>query len=96
MTLTGSCDKHNFITPQLQQGNIPKASIHRDNIPPIKDKCLIQETVKTKQSEQAQNICELCRNKGHYDYQCQFATDFLQRTQKAFQRSHYMHVTNND
>ena len=30
------------------------------------------------------------------DYQCQFATDFLQRTQKAFQCSHYMHDVNND
>ena len=36
-----------------------------------------------RQSKQAQHICELCGNKGHYDYQCQFATDFLQRTQKS-------------
>ena len=47
-------------------------------------------------SKQAQHICELCGNRGHYDYQCQFATDFMQRTQKAFQRSHYMHDTNQD
>ena len=47
-------------------------------------------------SKQAQHICELCGNKGHYDYQCQFATDFMQRTQKAFQCSHYMHDTNQD
>ena len=31
-------------------------------------------------SKQAQHICELCGNRGHYDYQCQFATDFMQRT----------------
>ena len=29
-------------------------------------------------SKQAQHICELCGNRGHYDYQCQFATDFMQ------------------
>ena len=49
-----------------------------------------------RQSKQAQHICELCGNKGHYDYQCQFATDFMQRTQKAFQRSHYSHEVNTD
>ena len=49
-----------------------------------------------RQSKQAQHICELCGNKGHYDYQCQFATDFLQGTQKAFQHSHYTHDTSND
>ena len=37
-----------------------------------------------------------CVETGHYDYQCQFATDFMQRMQKAFQRSHYMHDTNQD
>ena len=47
-------------------------------------------------SKQAQHICELCGNRGHYDYQCQFATDFMQRMQKVFQRSHYMHNTNQD
>ena len=30
------------------------------------------------------NICQLCQNQGHYDYQCQFAGDFMARTQKAF------------
>ena len=45
-------------------------------------------------SKQAQHIHELCGNRGHYDYQCQFATDFMQQTQKAFQCSHYMHDTN--
>ena len=36
------------------------------------------------QSRQAVNICQLCQNQGHYDYQCQFAGDFMARTQKAF------------
>ena len=35
-------------------------------------------------SQQATNVCQLCQNTGHYDYQCQFASDFLTRTQKAF------------
>ena len=30
-----------------------------------------------------QNICQLCHSQGHYDYQCQFAGDFMARTQKA-------------
>ena len=47
-------------------------------------------------SKQAKNVCELCGNPGHFDYQCQFASDFLTRTQKAFQRSHYMHESQGD
>ena len=35
-------------------------------------------------SQQATNICQLCHSQGHYDYQCQFAGDFIARTQKAF------------
>ena len=35
-------------------------------------------------SQQATNMCQLCHNQGHYDYQCQFAEDFMARTQKAF------------
>ena len=35
-------------------------------------------------SQQATNICQLCHSKGHYDYKCQFAGDFMARTQKAF------------
>ena len=35
-------------------------------------------------SRQATNICQLCQNQGHYDYQCQFAGDFMARMQKAF------------
>ena len=35
-------------------------------------------------SQQATNICQLCYSQGHYDYQCQFAGDFMARTQKAF------------
>ena len=35
-------------------------------------------------SQQATNICQLCHSQGHYDYKCQFAGDFMARTQKAF------------
>ena len=35
-------------------------------------------------SQQATNICQLCNSQGHYDYQCQFAGNFMARTQKAF------------
>ena len=35
-------------------------------------------------SQQATNICQLCYSQGHYDYQCQFAGDFMACTQKAF------------
>ena len=35
-------------------------------------------------SQQATNICQMCHSQGHYDYQCQFAGDFMARTQKAF------------
>ena len=35
-------------------------------------------------SQQATNICQLCNSQGHYDYQCQFAGDFMACTQKAF------------
>ena len=40
------------------------------------------------QSWQATNICQLCQNQGHYDYQCQFAGDFMVQTQKAFNQGH--------
>ena len=44
------------------------------------------------QSWQATNICQLCQNQGYYDYQCQFAGDFMARTQKAFnQGQSYYH-----
>ena len=43
-------------------------------------------------SPQATNICQLCQNQGHYDYQCQFGGDFMARTQKAFNQGHsYSH-----
>ena len=43
-------------------------------------------------SQQATNICQLCHNQGHYDYQCHFAGDFMARTQKAFnQGKSYSH-----
>ena len=32
---------------------------------------------KQRQTDQANHICELCGNRGHYDYQCQFAGDFM-------------------
>ena len=35
-------------------------------------------------SQQATNVCQLCNSQGHCDYQCQFAGDFMARTQKAF------------
>ena len=35
-------------------------------------------------SQQATNICQLYKSQGHYDYQCQFAGDFMACTQKAF------------
>ena len=38
-------------------------------------------------SQQASNVCQLCQCTGHYDYQCQFASDFLSRTQKAFSKA---------
>ena len=37
---------------------------------------------------QATNICQLCQNQGHYDYQCQIASDFMAHTQKAFNQGH--------
>ena len=37
-------------------------------------------------SQQATNICQLCNSQGHYDYQCQFAGNFMARTQKAFNK----------
>ena len=35
-------------------------------------------------SQQATNICQLRNSQGHYNYQCQFAGDFMAHTQKAF------------
>ena len=46
---------------------------------------------KHRQFQQSTHVCELCGNHGHYDYQCQFAGDFMNHTRKAFQRSYYMH-----
>ena len=40
------------------------------------------------QSRQATNICQLCQNQGHYDYQCQFAGDFMAHTQNASNQGH--------
>ena len=35
-------------------------------------------------SQQATNICQLCQSQGHYDYQYQFAGNFMACTQKDF------------
>ena len=48
-------------------------------------------------SQQAANICQLCYSQGHYDYQCQFAGDFMARTQKAFNQGRsYSHQDPNN
>ena len=48
-------------------------------------------------SQQATNICQLCNSQGHYDYQCQFAGDFMARTQKAFNQGRsYSHQDPNN
>ena len=47
-------------------------------------------------SQQATNMCQLYHNQGHYDYQCQFAGDFMARTQKAFSQGRsYSHLDPN-
>ena len=28
-------------------------------------------------SQQVNNVCQLCQNQGHYDYQCQFVGEFM-------------------
>ena len=48
-------------------------------------------------SQQAANICQLCYSQGHYNYQCQFAGDFMARTQKAFNQGRsYSHQDPNN
>ena len=48
-------------------------------------------------SQQAANICQLCYSQGHYDYQCQFAGNFMARTQKAFNQGRsYSHQDPNN
>ena len=48
-------------------------------------------------SQQAANICQLCYSQGHYDYQCQFAGDFMACTQKAFNQGRsYSHQDPNN
>ena len=55
MTLTGSCDKHSFITPQQQQANTHKANIPKGNIHPVKEQTLIQETIKIQDNQSKLN-----------------------------------------
>ena len=45
-------------------------------------------------SHQAGYVCKLCGAAGHYDSQCEFAFDFLNRTTEAF-RTHYTHDASN-
>ena len=48
-------------------------------------------------SQQTTNICQLYYSQGHYDYQCQFAGDFMARTQKAFNQGRsYSHQDPNN
>ena len=61
MTLIGSCDKHNFITPQQQQANTHKANIHKANIlkvsiHPVKGQTHIQETIKILDNQSKLNM----------------------------------------
>ena len=55
MTLTGSCDKHSFTTPQQQQANTLKANIPKVNIHPVKEQTLIQETIKIQDNQSKLN-----------------------------------------
>ena len=57
MTLIGSCDKHNFITPQQQQANTHKANILKVSIHPVKGQTHIQETVKILDNQSKLNTC---------------------------------------
>ena len=63
--------QYQYQIPQDQYPAYPQLQQHYLQRPPA-------------QSHQATNICQLCQNQGHYDYQCQFAGDFMARTQKAF------------
>ena len=45
-------------------------------------------------SHQAGYVCKLCGATGHYDTQCEFAYDFLNRTTETF-RNHYTHDAEN-
>ena len=60
--------QYQYQMPQDQYPAYPQPQQHYLQRPPA-------------QSHQAANICQ---NQGHYDYQCQFAGDFMARTQKAF------------
>ena len=70
---------------------------HKDNIHNTQHPLRILETVKILDHHDRQGMSVSCvAIKAHFDYQCQFASDFLTRTQKAFQRSHYMHESQGD
>ena len=46
MTLTGNCNKHNFMTPSQYQANILQGNTPKVNIHQLREQTLIQETVK--------------------------------------------------
>ena len=55
MTLTGSCNKLSFTTPQQQQDSISKDSSQKANIHQIRDKRHIKETVKIQDNQSKLN-----------------------------------------
>ena len=70
--------QYRYPTP-YEQYSYPQQQQYQSQMPPAP-------------SQQVTNICQLCHSQGHYDYQCQFAGDFMARTQKAFnQGSSYSH-----
>ena len=75
------------ISPLLWDANI-NTNCLMSNTPPYPQPQQQYSQRPPAQSRQAANICQLCQNQGHYDYQCQFAGDFMARTQKAFNQGH--------
>ena len=67
--------QYQYQMPYEQYPPYPQPQQHYSQSPPT-------------QLRQAANICQLCQNQGHYDYQCQFAGDFMAQTQKAFNQGH--------
>ena len=90
-------NQHNQYSPQEYSQNYPPSNHYRpppmgrqyqyqmpyEQYPPYPQQQQYAQRPPA-QSRQAVNICQLCQNQGHYDYQCQFAGDFMARTQKAF------------
>ena len=61
--------------------------VYKDPLQKAVRETLVRSQMPPAPSQQATNICQLCNNQGHYDYQCQFADDFMACTQKAFNQS---------